>query len=208
MLPILRIKKNTTFTEVILMDINNIEGLYKVIEILKKKVSNLEEKTKEYDQYIEQQKKEIKYLKDTNTMLLKLVTTFKEKMDIIGLLHNWFMNSSEEYKCYDIEIIQELSRKYHLNVTTEPILLPTKKNPYHQIIKYCFEEKVDFLYRNEIQRYFNVKSKTSIRIMKRIVQEDPTLFELRQKSKHGRNSMYYLQVISLERLKERYYKLF
>ena len=173
---------------------------------LEQRQEQLEQKNNVLEQSLNQKEQEIQELKQINKMFINIVTTFREKTEVIGLIHNWYAKSSDEYKYYDQDMIRELIKKHHLNSGNETIPPHDQKNPLLQIVKYCYEAKLDTIYRNEIDRLLAVPPKTTVRIMKKIAMQDPILFQLKQKTDHTK--MYYLQIVSPERLKERYHKFF
>ena len=118
------------------------------------------------------------------------------------------MKSSEEYKLFDSERIRELSKKYHLNVSKEKQTLNQKISPYLQIIKFCYEHQYEDLSRKEIQSLLSLKKDASIGFIKNTVQKNPILFESYQKKKYGKDSLYYLRIKDMNRLKQEYQKYF
>lgn len=196
----------------------NIEDLYKVIEEMKKKIDHfeiehqkdhqkiqiLEEQLKEKDQELHNLKKTVEVLyKELEVHNIK-DNHFQNKILAYGVQKGWFQKSSMEYKEYDAETLQELIKKYHLNITEEPIKPASKVNPYSQVIKFCYENHYEKLYRNEIESLLHVKNKTARRIMKELENKNPLLFKVIQDEKYTKNSMSYLQILSKKRLEDIY----
>ena len=168
---------------------------------LEQQIENLEQRMEHLEQRNHGLSKELESLIAKHFLL-------QTKFTIIGIQKHWFTRNSEEYKSLDHETVQELTKKYHLNITEEKIPPNPKMTPYLKIIKFCYENRYLTLYRNEIMGLLKVKKLKAIRIMKKIEEENPVIFKLCQKEKYSKNSMFYLEIKDKERLRQVYTSYF
>ena len=145
--------------------------LYKPVEDQKTGVTReeFEQLLKRVDA-VEQENKELKQI---ISIFTKQVSTLREKIEVIGLIHHWFHSSSMESQYYDQEIIQELSKKYHLNQNELEPIEEIKRNRIEEIQNYLLQNPDRYLTGQEIVEKYHIDIRTARRDMKEVVQRDP-----------------------------------
>lgn len=154
---------------------NNEEQLYKVIENLKERVQRLEQKVEQIQSGFQ----------SSYVNLYKQHSKISEIITILGILHHWFCSDFPEIKFYDQELLQNKIKQYYLNTEIElknkEIIVKgehKQKERIQKIRNHFIEKPLVRLSIKDIMNINHVCFDTAKNDMNVLIAEEPDYFEV------------------------------